>query len=303
MSRNHAAPFRQRGIAIITALLVSALVAALAMALATRTSLWMNQVQNRQDFASAQVIAFGAIELARLTLRDDGRNNQVDHLQEAWAIPIPAINAEEGKVGGRVIELQGFYNLANLVRNGQVDAAALKGFERLLAALGLNPALAGRLEMRLKQEIDLRKKAGEAAVFPFADMASLGEIAGFDLPMLERLQEFAVVLPETTSVNVNFAGPEVLMAVIPDLSSADAIRLVSERSGKYYRTLGEFTDALPDGVRGKFPADSCAVQSRYFLAEADAWFGRVQLRYQALLARTGGSSPEVVWMRRSYGGV
>lgn len=92
------------------------------------------------------------------------------------------------------------------------------------------------------------------------------------------------------------------MAVIPDLSSADAIRLVSERSGKYYRTLGEFTDALPATVRGKFPADSCAVQSRYFLAEADAWFGRVQLRYQALLARTGGSSPEVVWMRRSYGG-
>lgn len=294
---------RQHGIAIVTALLVAALVAALAMTLASRAGLWMNQVQNRQDHASAQLIAYGAIDLARLTLRDDARNNQVDHLQESWAIPIPAINAEEGKVGGRIIEMQGFFNLANLIRQGKVDAQAVTGLERLLAMLGLNPVLADRLKTRLTQEMDARKKAGVTFVFPYADIAGLAEIPGFDAATLERLKEVAVVLPEATSVNVNFASPEVLAATVPNLTTGEAASVVSRRSGSYYRSVKEFTDALPETLRGKVGSSDCTVQSRYFMAEIDAWFGRVQLRYQALLDRSGAGSPEVVWVRKTYDGV
>src|SRR5471032_2150623 len=149
MSNRCASPRRQRGVAIIIAVLVAALVAAISMTLASRTRLWLNQVQNRQDTASAQSIALSAIDLARLTLRDDARNNHVDHLQEPWATPIPAINAEEGRVAGRIIELQGRFNLTNLVSGGQVSASALAGVRRLFVNLGLSPTLADALEETL----------------------------------------------------------------------------------------------------------------------------------------------------------
>lgn len=291
---------RQRGVALITALLVAALVAALAMALAARTSLWLNQVQNRQDAAQARLIALGAIDLARLTLRDDARNNQVDHLQEAWAIPIPAINAETGRVGGRIIEMQGFFNLTNLVRNGKVSAQAVKGFERLLALQGLNPILADRLEAHLVQAMKAHHQAGLTFVFPYADLAGLAEIPGFDAATLARLQAVAVVLPEATRLNVNFASPDVLAAVMPALSAGEAASVVSQRAGHYHRTVKAFTEALPEALRSKVDSEACTVQSRYFLAEIDTWFGRVHLRHQALLARSGANMPDVVWVRRRY---
>lgn len=292
---------KQCGVAIITALLVSALVATLAMTLASRSNLWLNQVQNRQDLSSAQVIAFGAIDLARLTLRDDARKNKVDHLQESWAMPIPAVNAEEGKVGGRIIEMQGFFNLANLVKGQEVNKQAVEGFGRLLASLGIDPALADKLENHLKPRVAMLVRAKAAQLFPYVDLAELGEISGFDAATLARLKQYVVILPESTAVNVNFASPEVLAAVTPALSVGDAGSVVSKRSGGHFATVDAFAEAVPKSSRGKLDLVAFSVQSRYFLVETDAWFGRVHLRYHALLARDGTASPSIVWVRRSYG--
>ena len=56
---NHSILFhrRQRGIAVITAILIAALVASLAFALSTRERLWLRQVENRNDFSAAQAMA------------------------------------------------------------------------------------------------------------------------------------------------------------------------------------------------------------------------------------------------------
>lgn len=292
----------QQGVALITALLIAAMVAAMAMTLASRTNLWLNQTQNRQDYSSGQVIARGAIELARLTLRDDARNNQTDHLQESWTMPIPAVNAEEGKVGGRVIEMQGFFNLANLVTSaGEMDKTALEGFRRLLANIGLDPSLADKLENDLKPKAAMLARAKAAKLFPYVDLAELGEISGFDTATILRLQQYVVILPETTAVNVNFAGPEVLAAVTPELSVGDAGSIVSRRSGSHFKSVDEFVEAVPESLRGKLTRSAYTVQSTYFLVEADAWFGRVHLRYHALLARSSAANPSIVWMRRAYG--
>ncbi len=293
---------RQRGVAIITAVLVSALVAALSMTLASRTRLWLNQVQNRQDAASAQSIAFSAIDLARLTLRDDARNNHVDHLQEPWAIPIPAINAEEGRVAGRIVELQGHFNLANLVKDGKLDTLALAGLRRLFANLGLAPAGVDALEETLAKELAARRKAKVAVRFPYVDLADLARIPGFDPATLARLENFVVVLPEVSRVNVNFVGPEVLAAMLTDVSTGEAGSVIGRRAGSHFASLTDFSNAFPPALRGKLDQSVFTVESRYFLVETDAWFGRVHLRYQALLARSGSSLPELVWVRRAYGG-
>jgi len=79
----------QSGMALISAVLVAALVASVAIVLVARAHQWLNQLQNRQNFVVAQAIAYSAIDLARFTIRDDMRNNSVDHRKEAWNLPIP----------------------------------------------------------------------------------------------------------------------------------------------------------------------------------------------------------------------
>ena len=302
MRRIGSRPARQRGIALITAVLVAALIAALSMTLASRTRLWLNQVQNRQDSASAQSMAFSAIDLARLTLRDDARNNHVDHLQESWAMPIPAVNAEEGRVAGRIVELQGRFNLANLVKSGKLDSAALAGLRRLFTSQGLDPARVDALETVLTRELEARSKAKVSAVFPYVDLADLAQISGFDPALLARLESVAVVLPARTRLNVNFASPEVLAAVLSGVSAGEAGSVIGRRAGGYFGTVSDFRNAFAPEQRGKVDDESFSVESSYFLVETDAWFGRVHLRYQALLARSGNNLPEVVWVRRAYGG-
>ena len=113
MSLPTSLPRKQRGIAVVTAILIAAMVASLAFALTARERQWLNQMENRNDLSAAQSAAFAAVDLARLTLRDDMRNSQVDHLLETWTVPVPPINVDEGQVAGRLVELQGRFNLFN----------------------------------------------------------------------------------------------------------------------------------------------------------------------------------------------
>ncbi len=301
MSRTGRSRARQKGVAIVTAVTVAALVAALAFALANRTRLWINQVQNRQDAMHAQSIAFSAIDLARLVLRDDARNSQLDHLQESWAMPIPAMGVESGRVAGRILDLQGRFNLSNLVRNGRLDAASLAGFQHLLIAIGQAPELAASLESVLTKELTARDEAKIERVFPYVDLVDLAVVPGFSATVLAQLEPWVCVLPERSRLNINFASPEVLAAVSSGLSVGEAGSILGGRSGSYFNSVLAFRKGLSETQRSKLDNDDLTVQSHYFLVETQAWFGRVHLRYRALLSRSGNAMPSVVWVRRSYG--
>ena len=290
---------KQQGIALIMAVLIAAMVAALSIALTSRVHLWINQTQNRQDMLSAQHSALAAIDFARLTLRDDNRKNSIDHLQESWTISIPMVAVEEGKVGGRLVEMQGRFNLSNVVKNKQLNRASIEIFQRLLAILGLDVALAENLEKILISHLS-KNDRGAGLSFPYQSLEEMSEIPGFDNATIERLRMFVTVLPEYTPINVNFIDSEVLAAMIPQISAMDAQTIVGKRRGRYYKTTADFVDDLPEKVRDSISKDLFSVQSSYFLAEIESWFGRAQLRYHALLERKQRNMPRIVWLRRIY---
>lgn len=310
MSPRHPARRRQRGMALITAILIAALVASLAFALSARERLWLTQLGNRDDLAAAQSTALSAIDLARLTLRDDMRNNQVDHLLEAWTVPVPPINVEAGRVGGRLVELQGRLNLYTLQRDGKVSADGVLALQRLLSTQNLPSDWAGQLAAALAAQVTLwqeAKKADAAAarltskLLPAAGLAELAALAGLsggDAERLAAFEPFTVLLPEATSVNVNFAPPEVLMAVTPGLSLQDAEVLVGRRARGHFTSGQDFVNALPEALRATARPALYTVESQYFLSEADAWFGRAHVRLQALLYRQRAAMPDILWVRR-----
>ena len=307
MRRSRSIPGRQCGIALITAILISAMVASLAFALSARERQWLNLVSNRNDLAAAQSFALSAIDLARLTLRDDMRNNQVDHLLEPWTVPVPPINVEEGKVGGRLIELQGRFNLYNLQSGGKVSSTSLAALKRLLATRNLPMHWAESLAQVMATQVTLSQKTlagsksayrGVAKELPVVNLAELADLAGIDGEKLMVLEPLTVILPEATSVNVNFAPPEVLTAVTPGLSLKDADRLVSRRVTEQFKSAQDFVNALPESLRTATASASYTVESQYFLSEAEAWSGRAHVRLQALIYRQRSKMPETVWVRQ-----
>ena len=152
MRQQRIIPKKECGIALVSAILIAALVASLAFALSARERLWLNQEENRRDLSAAQAVAFAAIDLARLTLRDDMRNSQLDHLLETWTVPIPPIAVEEGKASGRLIEMQGRFNLFALQRAGKPDPAGVDMLQSLLAARNLPSDWALKMACQCKPE-------------------------------------------------------------------------------------------------------------------------------------------------------
>ena len=299
MSLTLSSPQRQRGIAVVTAILIAALVASLAFALTARERQWLNQMENRNDLSAAQATAFAAVDLARLTLRDDMRSSQLDHLLEAWTVPVPPINVDEGKVSGRLIELQGRFNLFNLQRVGQVDESAVVVLQRLLATRSLPTEWAGKIAQAVASQAALIESSkNRNKLLPLANLAELSSLTGIDAGKLTALDTLVVILPEASAVNVNFAPPEVLMAVTPGLAAGEAEQLVSRRASAYFRSVAEFTAALPERLRTTAVSSAYTVESQYFLFEAQSWFGRAQVRLLALLYRQRNKMPEIVWLRR-----
>ena len=299
MSLPSSSPQRQRGIAVVTAILIAALVASLAFALTARERQWLNQMENRNDLSAAQATALAAVDLARLTLRDDMRSSQLDHLLEAWTVPVPPIDVDEGKVGGRLIELQGRFNLFNLQRVGKVDESAVVVLQRLLATRSLPTEWAAKIALAVASQaalIDSSKNRNK--LLPLANLSELSSLTGIDAAKLAALETLVVILPEASSVNVNFAPPEVLMAVTPGLAAGEAEQLVSRRASAYFKSVAEFTAALPERLRTTAVSSAYTVESQYFLFEAQSWFGRAQVRLLVLLHRQRNRMPEIVWLRR-----
>jgi len=298
-------PRKERGIAVISAILIAALVASLAFALSARERLWLNQIENRNDLSAAQSAAFSAIDLARLSLRDDMRNNLVDHLLESWTVPIPPIDVEGGKVNGRLSEMQGRFNLFMLQSGGQPSPDGIETLRRLLATRNLPSEWADKLAHAMATRAAMMQTVKTSTpglllgkVLPVANLSELAELAGIDAAQISPLDPLLTILPESTSINVNFAPPEVLVAVTPGLTLGEADRIVGQRAAAHFKSRQAYLSALPERLRSASATFDYGVESIYFMSEVEAWFGRAHLRVQALVYRQRNKMPELIWVRR-----
>ena len=129
-------------------------------------------------------------------------------------------------------------------------------------------------------------------------MSELADLAGLDYEKLAELESLVTSLPEATSINANFALPEVLMAVTPGLSIREAERLVSRRASTPFKSVQDFVNALPENIRHTTKPALYIVESQYFLVESEAWFGRAHCQLHAFVFRQRGKMPDVLWLRR-----
>ena len=300
---------RQRGVAVITAILVVALVASAVSFMAWQQQLWVRQVENLNEQAQSRVVVLAALQWARSVLAQDARNNNVDHLSEGWAQALAPLPVEGGELAGVLADQQGLFNLNNLVRGGKTSTTDLAVLRKLLELLLLPPDLASAVVDWIDPDAEVTYPGGAEdmdylPLYPpyragnrvLTTVDGLYRIKGFDAVAVERLRPFVTALPQSTPVNVNTAPAEVLAAAIADLPLDQAQTLVTARKAGHFKDIADFRARLPKTVT-RVNETLLSVGSRYFLVIGHARFGRAKAGYQALLERETTAWPKLVWQK------
>ena len=233
------------------------------------------------DPAKGRRIAEAGIDWARAVLADDASvSQQYDHGKEMWAMRLPAVQLEGGEVRGAIYDQQGLFNLNNLVRNGAASAADVLHFQRWLDA-NIEPSVNGAEdEYYLRQEHPYR-----CANRLLSDIGELAWVKGYDAGIIKRLEPYVSVLPESnTPVNVNFAPPEVLIAVMPGLDLQEARRIHLQIQSTPFKNTTDFFEQVHAPRSG---SENLTVSSQYFMVTGYATQGDGESSVHALLYRNG----------------
>ena len=283
-----------RGAALLAAMLTVSLVAMLAAGAAWQQWRTVEVESTERQHAQAQWLLLGALDWARIILREDARSGNADaptdHLAEPWAIPLQearlstflAANSnnsagnksvtngsstfsktfsedaltQEVYLSGQIIDLQARMNVGNLLQGNQIDLKSLQAFERLFEALSLPTAQLNTLAQGL---VAAQQQKDGAPLMP--QRVSQLTWLGLTPQTLNSLAPYITVLPTRTPVNLNTAPPVVLYASVAGLSLADAKRLSDQRAQNPWSSLDTFQKAAgkPVGVDGTH-----SVNSRFF---------------------------------------
>jgi general secretion pathway protein K len=296
----------QRGLALITALLIVALAATVAAFVGLNQQLWLRQMENVSDRTRTDFLRRGALSWAAIVLADDARNSSTDHLGEVWAQKLPPLPVEGGTILIAAEDAQGRFNLNSLWRNNAPSATDIGVFQRLLTSLGIDSSLSEALVDWMDPDAQTRPGGAEdieylnldppyrAANQPLASVDELRLVRGFTGEIVDSLRTYVTVLPKAADINVNTASPTLLAALVPGLSESAARQLTANREQSPFENKAEFTSRLPSGA--KAPETGIGVKSGYFLVMLDTGIGRHRRRTEALIERADGKAA-VVWHR------
>jgi general secretion pathway protein K len=309
---------RQRGVALLVALVLMALVTII-----TYDVWFAGALEQRRSFSALnleqglQYGLGGEAFAAQVLLRDVQDSNQ-DFTAEAWATPLPPIPIDGGQIEVGLQDMQGRFNLNNLIdpNTGSANKDAVDQFRRLLELVNLEPKWADLMVDWLDADLEptfpdgaedtLYTTQAPPYLAPNGAITSTTELLalpGFGIDRYRRIEPFVAALPNGTAINVCTAPGEVLdsLAVGFRQFSVAAKSLATQRMTKCFPSLNDLWNTLPPTDRDRLQQKSGVVadRSRYFRLTAVTTIGTAQFTLYSLLLRdTGGLSRPIL---RSWG--
>ena len=319
-------PARQRGVAVITALLLTALAITVVASLFWQQQVQVRSMENQRLRLQTQWAMRGMVDFARFWLRQD--NPTLTALDGVWATPIEEARLDDyvdrekvdtekfdATVSGRALDAQARFNITNLVNvTGGVSRPNVQAFQRLLSNLQLDRSLAQAtadavLLARPKPRATDSGSDGKTPAAPvatggssepvaFTQVEDLLAVPGYTPQIIEKLRDFIIVLPKPMAINVNTASAEVLSAITDmSLSEASALTLSNPRKKFVDRTN------FQNNINGKKPIDGVEidVKSNYFLTVIRVRLDRAALDAVALVNRKTDPqrTTSLVWLREN----
>jgi general secretion pathway protein K len=314
----------QRGAALLMAMLTVTLVATFAAAAMWQQWRSVEVEQAERDRVQSAWILTGALDWARLILREDARSGGIDgpdYLSEPWAIPLEEarlstfLAAQQGVatvssgddtmdafLSGQIVDLQSLLNVRNLVDDqGAISVPGMRSFTRLFELLGLPPAQLATLSENLRFAADTNAANRSASMAPLMPQRVEQLVwLGLAPETVAVLRPYVTVLPARTTVNLNTAKAEVIYAAVDGLSMPEANRLVAERERAHFRTIADASRLLgrEDLPGSAFSADNVRVGSRFFESRGRLRLGKTVVEERSVLRR---DQTEVIAIQRERG--
>lgn len=298
----------QRGVALITALIITAIAVVLASAMIWQVHLSQRRSANILFFDQGWQYLRGAEDWATWILQRDVENSNFDSLTEAWTTPLAGLAIEGGQLGGQITDLQGRFNLNNLRFTQPNNQLYKQQFNNLLTALGITAPITDAIIDWVDANSEQAGAGGaedsyylgltpayRTANAPFESISELRLVKGVTPEIFSTLAPHVTVLPaeaNATGININTATPPVVASLLEPPSPRTVQTILELRPFKSPQALssaakpGEFL--IPPGV-----------ESHYFLLHTQANIGSLRISMYSLLHRDGSGSTQAI--ERSLG--
>ena len=298
---------QQRGIALITILVMVALATILAATIVKRqantaenTAYLMRQNQSLMYAKSAEAF------FSELLVDDAENAADIDHLQENWAKPMPAFPVEDGFVSGTIQDESGKFNLNSLVNaDGTPNLPAKIWFEKLLLRVGLQEKLSEAvIDWQDPDDQTIGGMGAEANYYQglspsylpsntqFHHVEELKLVRGFEGEKYLQIADYVTTAPNTDSkLNINTASAVLLASLDPKLEVNAVQHVIQQRQAnlQYFSNVSELWAIEPfaqvsNEVRTELN-DLLGVQSNYFKARIEVILSERKRQFSSDLVR------------------
>lgn len=300
---------KQKGIAIIVALFITALVAGIAVAMmfhlqtdTRRTQLTLNHIQ-------LNLIAAGETAWARNQLIHDWQVKQTNQIIDATPITSPINTMDGAEVYGVIQDEQGKLNLNNLQ-----DTHYQTAFVRLLQIVSPNLETT-KIEMIRHGIIDWISPGIRNSEFdqfysqqnppyqaPHQMIVSISElqlIKGMTPALFKKIAPYITALPATNApININSAEGPVIMSLDPTFTESIATAIINTRKSTPFATLDQLGAQFPVVPKATNTHTMLNVNSQYFLLNTYLNMDEQNILIHTLLQRvTQGSTAKthIIW--------
>jgi general secretion pathway protein K len=307
---------RQRGVALIVAVLIAALATMLAASVSFKGYMDQRRTANALAMDQGFEVALGGEAWAADALRRDKQQSaKTDDFTEEWATPIPPIPLDDGKGNtygdfeGQLEDMQGRFNLNSLVvlEGGQLktDPLAIARFERLLELLEMETKWAKVIADWIDSDVQPEFPDGaedptytglsppyRTANMPVTRASELLSLTGFGLDRYRKLEPFVTALPIGTPINLCTASPELLDALVAGRRQFTMARdnTAETRKQRCFPTKQDYESALSTEEKQELVQGKVIDQtSSYFRATIWVTIGTTQYTLYSLLYRSGNN--------------
>ncbi|MEE1675168.1 type II secretion system minor pseudopilin GspK [Agarivorans aestuarii] len=319
-------PQRQRGVALLTVMLILAVMVVVAAQFSQRLQLDLARATNLQHSLRSNWMLSGAEAFALKVIKQDLEDDDRVHLGQYWATEGMVFPVEDSVIKGQIVDMQACFNLNALGQPNKTDGQPPKvadQFIGLLVAIGVDAYSAEQITDATRDWIDADTiplpQGAEDGVYeglnpaylpanmPMADKSEFRAVYGVTAGIYRKVAPFICALPESSlAVNVNTIAPDhpqLLEALFyPDLDNTGAQQVLNDRPDEGYRLLDEMmTHPALAGIPLTQPGlqQTLALQSNYFKAQLLVENEQGQAQMSSVIQRSGTSDLKVI--RRSYG--
>lgn len=299
---------KEKGVAIISVLIVVAVVATLATKMSIKQQKFIKTSDYMLIHQKQLLLALSIEPWAQNLLTKDLKDNNFDAKNDNWANNLEDSIVDKSTLSGQIIDQQSKLNLNNLTKPGELPR--LSQINRLFDALKLPKSLVDALidyldadnspysgngaendyYTRLERPYKIANKA-------LIDLSELRLIKGFDHKTVQTLTPYVWVGPTKVNiVNINTASDKILQSLFDNPSPEKLNSVIEKQQEEGFSTTDEFIEFIKPT---KVDKSLISVSSNYFLLKSEVNSKRAGFKLHSHIYRQAKNNPIVSITRRT----